>query len=159
MDSQYIKRCHKRLKEWDAPMKDWFCIEVLDMESDNHQCELCSCKKVRFIHVMAHDDFYIPIHVGCICAGIMEDDILAAKDRDRKMKNRATRRRNFPYRKWKPSKMGGFHLMHKGKLIHINEGFDVGCNGVPILQNGKFNSFLSAAYAAFDVADPVKEVL
>ena len=164
MNDQYVTRCQKRLQEWDAPLSGWYCTEVMDMESDNHQCELCDCKKVRFIHVMTHEEFYIPLHVGCICAGIMNGDIIAAKERDRKMKNRARRRLNFPKRKWKKVGAEAHILKYKGQMVWIrhNENvFKVSCNEAWTKQyKGKpINNFLSAVYAAFDLVDPIDEVL
>ena len=44
---------------------------------------------------MVHEDYFDVVIVGCICAGIMEGDILRAKERDRLMKNRSKRRKNF----------------------------------------------------------------
>jgi hypothetical protein len=100
VDSAYIARCHKVLREWGAPLSDWYCIHVYDMADDDGEiydlatCELCGCSKVRYVHVMRHDLYFEDIEVGCICAGIMEGDILAAKDRERLMKNRAKRKQN-----------------------------------------------------------------
>lgn len=101
--------------------------------------------------------------MGCICAGIMEGDILAAKSRDNEMKNRAKRKRNFPKRKWHETYSGNLCITYHGKTVYINKSqygsnFGVRCEekssweykGQPI------DNFLSAAYAAFDIADPIE---
>ena len=77
VDSAYIARCHKVLREWGAPLSDWHCVYVYDMADDDGgvydlaTCELCGCSKVRYVHVMRHDQYFEDIEVGCICAGIM----------------------------------------------------------------------------------------
>lgn len=167
MNEMYIKRCQRRLNDWNAPLEDWYCVNVIDMEHDGNQCELCDCKRVRFIHVMEHERYFEPLYVGCICAGIMEGDILAAKERDNKMKNRAKRRRNFPNRKWKKTRHGGYCLTYKGKSVYINRSrynknhFGVSYKGASVwrYKDKPIDDFLSATYAAFDLVDPVSAVL
>ena len=90
IDSAYVRRCQKRLQEWGAPLSGWYCdyiYDVADEEEDSDHielftCELCDCTQVRFVHVMRHDEYFETVSVGCICAGIMEGDILAARERD-----------------------------------------------------------------------------
>ena len=94
LDEKYIARCHRKLKEYGAPLSGWYCVEVIDIademddEDATTECELCGCKKVRYIHVMRYDDYFDDFRVGCICAGIMEGDILEAKDRERRCPGR-----------------------------------------------------------------------
>ena len=103
IDSAYVRRCQKRLQEWGAPLSGWYCdyiYDVADEEADPDHidlftCELCDCSQVRFVHVMRHDEYFETVSVGCICAGIMEGDILAARERERLMKNRANRKRQL----------------------------------------------------------------
>lgn len=78
---------------------------MIDEEDANFKCELCGCEKVRYVHVMEHNEYFEKVYVGCICAGIMEGDIIAAQERDRKMKNRAKRKLNFPHRRWKETRV------------------------------------------------------
>lgn len=166
LDSAYVRRCQKRLMEWDAPLSGWQCIYIYDVKEEEDDaplftCELCDCAKVRFVHVMHHDQYFEDLHVGCICAGIMEDDILAARERERVMKNRAKRRRNFPYRRWRTTRYG-YYLSYKRKDVFIygkgNSNYSVRVNGKTVCTyKGKMiDNFFSAAYAAFDLADPVE---
>ncbi|MCC8075310.1 MAG: hypothetical protein LIO95_05105 [Clostridiales bacterium] len=173
ISESYITRCQKALKAWGAPLSDWYCIEVIDIADDDGEvtefavCELCGCRKVRYIHVMHHDEYFENVNVGCICAGIMEGDIIAAKERERHMKNRAKRKRNFPYRKWREIRNGIYHLTYKGKHVYINRSrynqnrYGVQCCGRSVwsYKNRPIDNFLSAAYAAFDLADPIEEVM
>src|SRR6056297_2366623 len=136
----YIARCQRRLEEWNAPLNDWYCMDVIDIEeelsdTDLFTCELCGCNRVRFVHVMKHDEYFEHVHVGCICAGVMEDDVLAAKARERLVKNRAKRKKNFPNRKWKTNHLGFLELQYRGSLIHIlpstpeRKYYIIRCNG------------------------------
>jgi hypothetical protein len=156
----YKSRCLKQLKEWNAPLSGWYCIHMIDTENDEATCELCGCHKVRFIHVMRHDDFFDDVQVGCICAGIMEDNILAAKDRERQLENRAKRKHNFPNRKWKTAINGNKYLAYKGLRLFINHN----SSGLYTVKYGEQVTYvykgklikdeLSAKYAAFDMVDP-----
>ena len=128
IDSAYVRRCQKRLQEWGAPLSGWYCdyiYDVADEEEDPDHidlftCELCDCSQVRFVHVMRHDEYFETVSVGCICAGIMEGDILAARERERLMKNRAKRKRNFPHRQWRKNWYGNYQLTYRGRKLFIN---------------------------------------
>jgi hypothetical protein len=164
-DAKYLSRCLKALKSWPAPVSDWYCSGVIDIKEDEPdaplaQCDVCGCEKIRFIHVMEHDDFCIPLYVGCICAGVMEGDILKAKERDRLMKNRAKRKKNFMSKKWEVLRNGDYLLNYKYNRITIRKNgsaYSVKVNGQ--LKRETLNSILSAKYAAFEMIDPVSEVM
>ena len=171
----YLARCQKKLKDWGAPLDGWFCKEIIDVREDDEEaplatCELCDCSKVRFVHVMDHLLYFEELRVGCICAGVMQGNILAAKERENLMKNRSKRRKNFLKKKWN-QKYGGYYrkqfwLVYKHKLLEIkvdseNKHF-VSCNQCkPVCSyKGKpIDNFCTAVYAAFDLADPVDEIL
>lgn len=173
LDSVYVRRCHKRLKDWGAPLDHWECVDIYDVADGEAEvtefftCELCDCPKVRFVHVMRHDDFFENISVGCICAGIMEGDILAAKARDNEMKNRAKRKQNFPQRKWKRTQRGGFYTKYRGTPVFINHshynqsqlGVYIGNKSYWTYKGKPITNFLSAAYAAFEIVDPVARIM
>lgn len=161
----YKRRCMKKLNEWNAPITDWDCVYMYDVAEDDgalFDCELCYCPKVRYVHVMRHEEYFEDVHVGCICAGIMEGDILAAKERDRKMKNRAKRKANYLKREWKKQINGSFVLRYKNRWIaiipsHSGIGdFIVICDSQQIesYKGRKINNFLSAVHVVFDVIDP-----
>lgn len=161
----YKNRCKKRLKEWNAPFAYWKCVDMYDVADDGgalFTCELCDCPKVRFVHVMRHEEYFEDVYVGCICAGIMDGDILAAKARDREMKNRAKRKRNYLKRQWTWRANGNCALRYKNRWITImvskyeNGGFGVLCDNQRVwrYKGGKMNNFLTAVYAAFDLVDP-----
>lgn len=162
----YIYRCQKQLKEWNAPLEGWYCVQLIDVIGDDDEsedfftCELCGCTKVRYVHVMRNDDYFEDISVGCICAGIMEGDIFVAKERERKLKNRAKRRANFIKKKWRLLPNGNHYLLYKGKQLFINYygngryGVVCGMDETSYYRYKPIKDFLSACYAAFDFADP-----
>ncbi len=170
-NSAYIARCQRQLKDWGAPIDNWYYIDVIDIEeeysdTDLFTCELCGCSRVRFVHVMRHDEYFEDVRVGCICAGIMEGDVLAAKERERLMKNRAKRKRNFTNRKWEENRYGGFSLKYRGTwvFIHLSKynqnHYGVSCNRTSAwrYKGRPITNFLTAAYAAFDLVDPAERI-
>lgn len=164
----YIARCHRTLKEWGAPLDGWVVNNTYDCleEADElFTCELCGCTRVRIVHEMKHACFYEPISVGCICAGIMEGDILAAKERDRLMKNRAKRRKNFLKRLWDKTPDGAYVLRYRGELLKISESHvhpghftvSLGNNRTSQHKGKPITNFLTAVHAAFNLIDPAEE--
>ena len=117
------------------------------------------------MHVMGHPDYFEDVAVGCICAGVMEGDILAARERERLMRNRSKRKRSFPERKWEQT-THGWRLTYHGKQILIGRSrrnpkhLGVKCRGqiVWTYKEKPITNFLSAAYAAFNLVDPIPEV-
>lgn len=165
----YIARCHRTLTEWGAPLDDWFVTNTYDCLEEANElftCELCGCTQVRIVHVMEHLHYFERISVGCICAGIMEGDILAAKERERMVKNRAKRRKNYLKRIWEQTPYGVSLMRYRGEMlqickskIHPNQ-FVVCCSKKSTrCHKGKpITDFCSAIHAAFDLIDPVEEI-
>ncbi len=163
MDDYYISRCRKSLKELGAPLDGWSCVGMQDYEDASFICELCGCDKVRYVHEMKNDNYHKHLYVGCICAGIMEDDIIAAQARDSILRNRARRKRYFPKRNWHTAFNGDLFVKYHDKNIFIHQfgKYYSSCvDGQWIYRyKGKgIVDFTSACYAAFDLADPVGEV-
>ena len=169
-NQSYKSRCIKRLKGWNAPLSGWECVYMYDVVGDSYDsekaklftCELCDCSQVRYVQVMHHKYYFEDISVGCICAGIMEGDILAAKKREREMKNRAKRKANYLKREWRLSFKGGRTMRYKNRLLIIissnfnNGGFSVICGGKSIssYKGKRIMNHLTAIHAAFDLIDP-----
>lgn len=172
-DKAYFARCINELKKWGAPLDGWRCVKVIDVQEDGYEigcysdffeCELCGCNNVRNVHVMEHDLYFEEVRVGCICAGIMEGDILKAEERERKMKNRAKRRRNFLKREWKQIGYNEWVRTYRHKdlcIRKINDRYYVsaGSTVVRTYKGKPIKDYLSALYAAFKLADPVEDIL
>lgn len=49
MDSAYVRRCHKRLKEWEAPLTGWYCEYVYDVATVKMMLTLRKCSPVNCV--------------------------------------------------------------------------------------------------------------
>ena len=72
---------------------------------------------------------YRPLGVGCVCAGRMEGDPQAARERERTFRKRETRRRTFMNRIWRRSRDGNEYLRVRGTragaVSHQGERLDI----------------------------------
>ena len=168
-DKIHYARCISQLKKWGAPLDGWKCVDVIDVREDDwdaplSECELCGCTNVRYEHVMDHDLYFEEVTVGCICAGIMEGSILKAQERERLMRNRSKRRRTFLQHTWKQERWNMWHRTYRKKSMLIwktDSGYLVRAgNRMAKTYKGKpIRDFYSAIFAAFNIADPVEEIL
>lgn len=55
-----------------VPHKGWTCIDIEELEEQDHLCEMCEARHIRFVHVMEHSDHGETLRVGCVCAGHMD---------------------------------------------------------------------------------------
>ena len=111
---------------------------------------------------MQHTDYGEKIMVGCICAGIMEGNILAAKERDAKAKRRSARKSNYLKRSWDVIDSDIWGLKYKHRLITIerdyfreDEFYKINISGDEYQwkNNRRMTSFLSAQHYIFDLID------
>ena len=112
-------------KRDDVPKTGWTCVGVTDLGAPVGICQMCGHQIIRYVHHMQHPDFR-DLDVGCICAGKMEGDIDAAKQREQDFKNKQSRRENFKKRKWKTSKNNNSYLKIKEHLVvlYFNKKFN-----------------------------------
>ena len=168
-DKAYYARCIRQLKEWGAPVTGWRCVDIIDVREDDYdaplsECELCGCAHVRYEHVMDNDLYFEPVTVGCICAGIMEGDILAAEEREHQMRNRSKRKRNFLKHEWRHEWRGLWHRTYRGREVQIRESggrysVHAGNKATNRYKGKPIMDFYSAIYAAFEIADPVEDIV
>lgn len=160
--SGYLAKCFSTLKELKAPLEGWECIQVIDHETDNSTCELCGCTRVRYEHVMQHQEFPSVLGTGCICAGIMEDDILKAKKRERQARLRTKRKLNYLKKPWFAAADGRWGLRYKRRNLVIDTDIcrgqeyyrlEIDGEGYQWKDNKRMLSFLSAQHFAFDLMD------
>ena len=102
-----------------VPHKGWACIDIEDLGSPTHICEMCESQEVRFAHHMQHPDWPDVLVVGCICAGHMEGDLAGARARDTSMRNRSARRRNWLTRQWRVSAKGNPWVKADGYRVTV----------------------------------------
>lgn len=172
LNSKYMKRCLKKLKEMAAPLENWFCVSVVDHLGEYTNialtdCELCGCSQVRYIHVMKHYDFNELLSVGCVCAGVMEGDVLRAKERNRLLKNRANRRVNFLKGGWSRLQSNIWTRKYRGEVIYMIKLSDEQNQYKLSYMDKTINQYkgreidnpLTASYAAFDLIDPIENII
>ena len=119
----YHNRCIKNLTRMGAPITDWSCAVVRDVRKDNNNaplmsCEVCGCPRVRFVHEMQHKDYPLTLYVGCICAGVIEGDVLAAAERENVLRKRAERRKYFLKKTWNSHFIADKVIEYKGHIIY-----------------------------------------
>lgn len=111
----------------DVPQNGWTCESMYDHGFPEPICEMCEYKVIRYVHVMSHPEYPDLLHTGCVCTGNMEgDEGVAAEEREREIKNKAARRKNFMTKEWavKRAKNSGnlnpyLKIGSKGKYIHF----------------------------------------
>ncbi len=103
-------------KRDDVPKSGWTCTGVTDLGKPVGVCGMCGDQIIRYVHHMTHPHYH-PLDVGCVCAGKMEGNIAAARQRERNFRNRQARQNTFLGRTWKTSKNGHQYLKVQGHLV------------------------------------------
>ncbi len=100
----------------EVPQSEWSCDGVTDLGAPVGVCQLCGRAIVRYVHHMVHP-VHPSLHVGCVCAGRLEDDFDGAKRREQEFKSKQLRKERFKARQWKVSKNNNRYLKIKDHLI------------------------------------------
>ena len=103
------------------PHKGWRLIDVIDLRPDDapveeteyETCEMCGNERIRFVHIMEHNE-HETLRVGCVCAEKMSGDYIGPRAREKQVRNRATRRQKWLSRKWRASYNGNSFLNVEG---------------------------------------------
>ena len=160
--SAYYARCVKKLESLGLPTSGWVCVEVIDLEEAEFTCELCGHEGIRYIHVMMHHACSRKLSVGCICAGIMEGNILAAKEREHEMRKRSQRKHSYLKRQWTEISEDCWQLKFRRRDISIQKRefrgspfFTVCISGDQYQwkDNRRMTSFLTAQHFVFDLLE------
>ncbi|MCC8125909.1 MAG: hypothetical protein LIO92_00705 [Clostridiales bacterium] len=119
------------MARWDKagiPHKGWTEIGMEDLGEETEpgediqyeQCEMCGNEKIRYIHILTHPDVPHEMRVGCVCAEKMTVDYENPDARERDLRNRVNRKKNFMKQEWrrKPD-TGNYTLRYKGDQITI----------------------------------------
>lgn len=111
------------MNRWNTPgipHKGWSCIFVEDLgPGESQPCEMCGNERVRYVHIMLHEEYEQELSVGCVCAGKMSDDYAGAKERERVLKNKAAKRMRWVQRRWPVSKKGNQYMNVKGHHVGV----------------------------------------
>ena len=111
LEHEHVRRRHGKWSVSGVPHKGWNCIDVEDLGSPGETCEMCEYQIIRYVHVMTHAKYPRELRVGCVCAGHMEEDLRAARDREQTKRNESNRRTNWLSLKgWKISRNGNPYI-------------------------------------------------
>ncbi len=119
IDPEVLARLNDTENLWkrdDVPHSSWICTGITDLGAPVGVCEMCGHQIIRYAHHMVHPQ-YRPIVAGCFCAGKMEGNIDAARERERNLKNQLARKESFLKRQWKRSKNGNQYLKIRGHVL------------------------------------------
>ncbi|MDD5129825.1 MAG: hypothetical protein PHS66_02070 [Candidatus Omnitrophica bacterium] len=112
-----------RWERKDVPHKGWICVDYYDLHANGEvgyaTCEMCNNERIRYIHIMRHESYAKELKVGCICAEKMADDYVGPKSREKLLKNRSIRRKNWLKRNWRQSSRGNDYLNVDGHNVTI----------------------------------------
>jgi hypothetical protein len=162
------------MTRWDrpnVPHKGWVCIGMEDLgefvdggDIEYESCEMCGKERIRYVHIMSHNDGGI-LRVGCGCAAKMEEDYENPKQRDEEAKKKASRRTSFMKKIWRRNENGNYTLRYKGDTITIMKSkfgstYGVIHKGTLIWDyKGRKNmDFNTSKRAAFDLFDSQHDV-
>lgn len=113
------------------PHKGWVCYGVLDKgenaadgdEIEYEKCEMCGNERIRFVHIMKHEDYPKMLRVGCICAEKMSGDYENPRKAENALKNKALRKKSFLKKPWRyNSRKGTLSKKYKGMYITLVKG-------------------------------------
>ncbi|ANG63132.1 hypothetical protein A8C75_12050 [Marinobacterium aestuarii] len=117
-----LKLVTQRRGKWSqsgVPHKGWSCEYIEDLGSPSEVCHMCESQNIRYVHYMSHHEYPEVLAVGCVCAGHMEDDLNAAKERDVQMHSRARKRKQWLSRVWKVSQKGYDYIKSDGYIVTV----------------------------------------
>ncbi len=148
-----------------VPHKGWILMDVIDVreegqseeETDYEVCMMCGNEKIRYVHLLQHPDINEEFRVGCVCAQKMTDDYYNPERREKALRNRANRKRNWLKRSWKTSAKGNPFLKMDGHKLGVyfderNENYKCWVDdkfskkGHPTTQEAKIALFKNVEY-------------
>jgi hypothetical protein len=102
-----------------VPHKGWDCVDVEDLCKQSAICEMCETQEIRYVHHMEHPLYSETLKCGCVCAGRMEEDYEGARQREKVLRNAASRKRNWLSRAWQQSGKGNPYINTDGYNIVV----------------------------------------
>ena len=127
-----------------VPHRGWSCVDIEDLGAPEQTCEMCESQTIRFVHHMEHPKYPGILVVGCICAGHMEGDLVAAQGREAAMRSRAGKRSRWLSRKWKTSAKGNPYIRADGYQVTVYPrgtgwGTTISVPGGDFVQHSRLN--------------------
>jgi hypothetical protein len=153
-----------------VPHRGWTCIDIYDDYDDADRgetssiCEMCEVTAIRYIHRMQHPDYPDVLDCGCICAGYMEGDYVAAKTREKDFKKRRAKRSRWLRRHWLLSNagnsylnVGGFNIVIYPRNGHWSARVKHDETGYQRFSQRHYQTAAQAKLAAFDAMNSMKD--
>lgn len=143
-----------------VPHVGWRLLDVEDIREDcesesdtNYECcMMCGHEKIRYVHIVVHDEFGEEFRVGCNCAEKMTGDYVNPERRERELRNRTNRKQSWNRKVWIINEKGNLILKYNGHRITIFRPIN-SSQYKAVIDNtfGKklFNDVASAKSAAF----------
>lgn len=155
------------------PHKGWRYVDVEDVcegvvgdeERVYEQCQMCRNERIRYVHILQHPEFDGMIRVGCDCASKMTDDYVNPQQREKDLRNRVNRKRNFLKQDWRLNPRTGNPVLHyKGEIVTImrsqyGTNYGIMYRGKPVWKyQGRYIYDLDTAkQAAFELFDELHD--
>jgi hypothetical protein len=99
-------RARGKWSDPNVPHKGWTCMDIVDLAESNYEiCEMCEAREIRFVHIMEHPRYPGSLRCGCVCAGHLEANYKAARDRERGLKQAAGKRQRASERLQRASEL------------------------------------------------------
>lgn len=114
-------------REPGVPHKGWHCIDVIDVREDGSSpeeaeyetCQMCGNERIRFVHIVEHDEYDETLGVGCICAEKLTEDYINPRLLEKELRNKASRKARWLTREWRVSRQGNHYLAVDGFNVGI----------------------------------------
>jgi hypothetical protein len=150
------------------PHKGWTLIDVIDVredgeaecDTDYETCMMCGNEKIRYVHVVSHEDINEDYRVGCVCAEKMTSDYINPKRRENDLRNRASRRLTWADKKWSTSKKGNTYLKKDEHLLTIfkdGKSDKYKCSIDKLFGSVTYDSIRAAKIGLFNKVEEMKD--
>ncbi len=114
---------HGKWSQQGVPHKGWQFIDFEDLGGLDGTCEMCETRRIRYVHYMEHPDYDEVLGVGRVCAEKMEEDYVAAQQREKRAKSKVDRRTRWLNAKWRTSAKGNSFINRNGLNIVVYPSF------------------------------------
>lgn len=150
------------------PHKGWRLLDVIDIredgqpveETDYETCMMCGNDRIRFVHIIEHDEVLEEFKVGCDCAEKMTNDYVNSGRLERELRNRAVRRSKWIAKEWHVNEKGNQYLKKDGHYFLIFKDKKSGkfkCKVDEIWGKKFFKTVEEVKAATFNGIDYLKE--
>jgi hypothetical protein len=137
----------------EVPREDWRCMEVADVREKRGapseiRCEMCGAARIRFVHVMEHDNFDEILGVCIDCAEKMTGDTVNPALVEKHVRKKSEARDNWL--------AGNWYLSARDNWVTQVNGVNMGVFPVKY-QHGKWaarieNKFFKGIHDSVDAA-------